>query len=113
MDGTTKDTLSGGRLFRLASLSQVLAEYPDVVLAVLRGSRTARESGPDGHEYFVLYEPGKPESGHKLRREDFIRCVSVAKKLGSAQIFRSEPRQDTYARIRAYLQVEFADRTDP
>lgn len=113
MDGTTKDTLSDGKLFRLGSLSQVLAEYPDVVLAILRGSRTMREHDPDGREHFILYEPGKPEARHKLRRQDFERCVSVAKKLGSVQIFRSEPRQDTYAKIRAYLQVEFADRTDP
>lgn len=113
MDGTTKDNLSEGRLFRLGSLSQVLAEYPDIVLAILRGSRTTRERDPDGHEFFVLYEPGKPEARHKLRRQDFERCVSVAKKLGSVQLFRSEPRSDTYAKIRAYLKVEFADRTDP
>lgn len=113
MDGTTKDNIVGGRLFRPGSMSQVLAEYPDVVLAILRGSRTMRERDPDGHEFFVLSEPGKPEASHKLRRQDFERCVSVAKKLGSVQIFRSEPRSDTYSRIRAYLQVEFADRTDP
>jgi hypothetical protein len=113
LDGTTKDTTSNGALFRPGSLSQVLAEYPDVVLAILRGSRTTRERDPDGHEFFVLSDPGKLESRHKLRRQDFERCVSVAKKLGSVQIFRSEPRTDTYGRIRAHLRVEFADRTDP
>lgn len=102
-----------GVLFRPGSMTQVLAEYPDVVLMILRGSRTMRERDPDGREFFILSDPGKLESQHKLRRQDFERCVSVAKKLGTTQIFRSEPRADTYGRIRAYLKVEFSDRTDP
>lgn len=111
MDGTTKDNVSNGRLFRPASLAQVLDEYPDVVLAILRGSRVASE-GVGDQKVYTLYEPGKPEASHQLRQQDFERCVAVAKRLGSTQIFRSEPRADTYDRIRAHLRVEFADRTD-
>lgn len=112
MDGSTKDQISNGQLFRDAALPRVLDEYPHVVLAILRGSRVTRERGRDGVEYFVMEEPGKPESKHRLRRTDFERCVRVAKKLGTAQVFRSEPRADTFDRIRAHLRVEFADRTD-
>jgi hypothetical protein len=112
LDGTTKDNVSGRRLFRAASLEQVLDEYPHVVLSILRGARTVSESDPDGHRVYVLYETGKSEASHRLRHEDFQRCVNVAKRLGSVQIFRSEPRADTFDRIRAHLRVEFADRTD-
>lgn len=111
MDGTTKDNIADGRLFRPASLSQVLDEYPHVVLAILRGSRVAAEGSGESKVY-ILYEAGKPEATHRLRHQDFERCVAVAKKLGAAQIFRSEPRADTFDRIRAHLRVEFADRTD-
>lgn len=113
MDGTTKDTVANGQLFRDGSLSRVLEEYPHVVLAILRGSRTVRERGCDGVEYFVMSEPGRPEAAHRVRRVDFERCVKVAKRIGTTQIFRSEPRADTFDRIRAHLRVEFADRTDP
>lgn len=93
-------------------MSQVLDEYPHVVLAILRGSRVASEGAGDSKVY-VLYEPGKPEASHRLRQQDFERCVAVAKRLGSTRIFRSEPKADTFDRIRAHLRVEFADRTDP
>lgn len=112
MDGTTKDNVSNGRLFRPGSLAQVLEEYPHVVLSILRGSRVASE-GAGEQRVYTLYEPGKPEASHRLRQQDFERCVAVAKRLGSVQIFRSEPRADTFDRIRAHLKVEFADRTDP
>lgn len=110
MDGTSRDRLSGGQLFREASLETVLSAYPDVVLCIIRGARATREVGPDGQEYFLLREPGKPELAREMRREDFVRCVTVAKKLGTVPLFRSSPPSETYDRIRAYLRVEFADR---
>ena len=111
LDGTTKDNVSGGRLFRLAPMSQVLDEYPHVVLSIIRGSRIAAEDSGDQRVY-TLYVPGKPEASHRLRQQDFERCVSVAKKFGRTRIFRSEPDSDVLDRIRAHLRVEFADRTD-
>lgn len=109
MDGTTKDTFFRGRLFRSLNAEQASVEYiPVVYLIAKRNTRIYRNSDASGIVQYLISDPMDSKIIHKLRKEDFDKCVSVARKMGEFRIFPSEPQSDVSGRIKALLIEEFS-----
>ncbi len=113
MDGTTRDRIVEGSLFREASLSHVLKAYPQAVLSIMAtGRQITHHTDAEGREFYTIRRTGRPEVNMSLRAVDFERCLAVARKIQLPRLFRSSPHEEVVARIQAYLRVEFSDRRD-
>lgn len=109
MDGTTKDAMRDGRLFRPASLSYALENFPLIIQEMARKKVSVIPiAAADGtYEVVVSLKNGRRLS---LRREDYDKCVSILIKLRNQLPFPSDPRS-YIEQARLLVGVEFSDRS--
>jgi hypothetical protein len=111
VDGSPKDQVVDGRLFRPASLARALEEYPSIVQWLLKANtKVSFQSSANGVGFVSVRDPDDPGRWRHLCTSDYVKCVDVVRSLGYTPIFISEPMADINSRIRALLEVQFANR---
>lgn len=109
MDGTSKDYLRTGRLFRPASRTYAKSVFPNMILAMARKTVfvSALKAADGCHEIVVSTYQGFVWN---VRLEDYDKCLSILLKLGPAPAFPSNP-EGYIDQIRNLIEVEFSDRS--
>lgn len=110
MDGTTKDSIKSGILFRPVSQNYAVNNFVPLVIEL---SKSVLSPSPDiipiksGDGLVEIVVRGKKK--WQIRIEDYDKCVNIVFKI-SKSIFRSwnEGYEET---VRMYIRQEFSDRS--
>jgi hypothetical protein len=110
MDGTSSDRFVKGQLFRPASLTQARDGYVDIVYKLARSEYIVdRQSDTEGVKFIALQNKITRQMTF-IRDDDYKLCLDVVKAVGQFPLFPSEPKQDIFGRIKANINVIFANR---
>jgi len=109
VDGTTKDLIRHGRLFRPSSQKYAVETFPAMIVAMSKKKVSIHPiEGADGlHEIVVRNYFGPSWS---LRPDDYQKCLSVLEKLGLVPAFPSNP-EGYFEQAKLLVEVEFSDRS--
>jgi hypothetical protein len=109
VDGTTKDSVKRGRLFRLASQKYAVETFPAMIVEMSKKKASIHpiEAADGLHEVVVRSYSGPTWN---VRYEDYLKCLSVLERLGPGPAFPSHP--DGYLeQAKLLVEVEFSDRS--
>lgn len=108
MDGSSKNTVVDGVLFRPVSLSVALSEFPVLIYEmVCRKTRIFPLSSANGLYGVKIF--GMNNKMWTLRTEDYTKCLNITRKINSPDIFPSS-FETTLDIIKSFIAVEFAGR---
>ena len=108
MDGTSKDRIVNGSLFRPVSLSMALDQFtPMIYDMICRRVRIVSNAAATGVYSILVY--GREGRFWAVRPEDYDKCLVITRKFTDPNIFPSSIAT-TLDIIRSYIAVEFAER---
>lgn len=95
---------------RPASIEYVLANYPEVVLGLIRSRFTITLSPNNTPKKLVYLYDLATSYSMAMVREDYDFCQSIAAQFEPGSPFMTEPESRFLQRLQAYLKVKFAGR---
>jgi hypothetical protein len=111
LDGTTKDSMYRGKLFRKASIHTAINDYPIIVFRLLKNDyKVSIQRAADGISCVLLYDL-KRHDDVRLRLEDFEKVKNVVEKYGDINKFPTFSDSDIMNGIVALIAIEFSDRS--
>jgi len=108
MDGSSKNSVVDGVLFRPVSLSYALSEFPvliyDMICRRVHINPISTANGLYGVKIF-----GRNNKIWTLRTEDYDKCLNITRKFSSSALFPSSI-ESTLEIVKSFISVEFAGR---
>ncbi len=111
MDGTHKDRFSDGKLFRLASQSEALDNYPLLIKYLISNNLSISNQMSANGTGYVVVSLKKPDAKiFRVNYDDYQKCYLIANKLIGNDGYLTP--FDVDKKIKAYIMVEFSDRNE-